>query len=94
MRASSSLISCSDFLPKFLVFISSASVRWTSSPMVVILAFRRQLLALTESSSSSTDLPSMPLTPSVVRMVAPCSVSTASSSWRAKDEEVLTEDER
>ena len=50
-----SLISFKDFRPKFLVFSISASVFCTRSPMVLMLAFCRQLAERTDSSSSSTD---------------------------------------
>ena len=43
MPARISLISLSDFRPKFLVLSISASVFCTSSPMVLMLAFLRQL---------------------------------------------------
>ncbi len=43
MSARISLISFSDFRPKFLVLSISASVFCTSSPMVRMLAFLRQL---------------------------------------------------
>ena len=43
MPARISLISFRDLRPKFLVFSISASVFWTSSPMVRMLAFFRQL---------------------------------------------------
>ena len=51
-----SLISFRLFLPKFFVFSISPSVFCTSSRMVRILAFLRQLYDRTDSSSSSTDL--------------------------------------
>src|SRR5206468_10346934 len=48
------VISSSDFLPKFFVLSSSASVLGTSSAMVRMFALLRQFDARTESSSSST----------------------------------------
>ena len=48
------VISLSDFLPKFFVLSSSASVLGTSSAMVRMFALLRQFDARTESSSSST----------------------------------------
>ena len=49
-----SLISFSDLRPKFFVFSMSASVFCTSSRIVRMFAFLRQLYERTESSSSST----------------------------------------
>ena len=49
-----SLISFSDLRPKFLVLSISGSVFCTSSLMVRMLAFLRQLYDRTDSSSSST----------------------------------------
>src|SRR5882724_7660347 len=51
---SMSLISFSDLRPKFFVFSISFSLFCTSSRMVWMLAFFRQLYERTESSSSST----------------------------------------
>src|SRR6266850_4955024 len=51
-----SLISLSDLRPKFFVLSISASVFVTSSPIVRIFAFFRQLYDRTDNSSSSTDL--------------------------------------
>ena len=48
------MISLSDLRPKFFVFSISGSVFCTSSRMVRMLAFFRQLYERTESSSSST----------------------------------------
>src|SRR5713101_6347220 len=48
------LISLSDFLPKFFVLSSSASVFGTRSAMVRMFAALKQLDARPESSSSST----------------------------------------
>src|SRR3990167_5244406 len=48
------LISFSDFLPKFFVLRSSASVFWTRSAIVRMFAVLRQFDARTDSSSSST----------------------------------------
>src|SRR5207253_1561094 len=50
-----SLISLSDFRPKFLVFSISFSLFCTSSRMLWMFAFFRQLYERTESSSSSTE---------------------------------------
>src|SRR3990167_6574072 len=52
MPCSSSSISASDFLPKLRYFSSSCGVFCTSSPIVWILASRRQWAERTESSSS------------------------------------------
>ena len=49
-----SLISLSDFRPKFFVFSISPSVFCTSSRIVRMFAFFRQLYERTDSSSSST----------------------------------------
>ena len=49
-----SLISFNDFRPKFLVLSISASVFCTSSRIVRMFAFFRQLYERTDSSSSST----------------------------------------
>ena len=54
MPARISLISFSDLRPKFFVFSISASVFCTSSRMVLMFAFFRQLYERTDSSSSST----------------------------------------
>src|SRR5262249_18426883 len=52
---SSSLISLSGLRPKFFVLSISDSLRCTSSPMVRMPAFLRQLYERTDSSSSSTE---------------------------------------
>ena len=70
-----SLISWRDFRPKFLVRSISGSLFWTSSRMVRMLAFFRQLDERTESSSSSTLLSKCSLV-----TATGCSGSSAASS--------------
>jgi len=74
------LISLRDFRPKLRVLSISASVFWTSSPMMWMPAFLRQLADRTESSSSSTLLRRFSLSFSLW----PASSCTFSSSVSSK----------
>ena len=78
------MISFSDLRPKFFVLSISASVFCTSSRIVRMFAFFRQLYERTDSSSSSTLLSRFSFD------TAPCACSAgASGAWSAASSRLM-----